>query len=149
MILLIWKIIENFKNINQRSLIFIQDYDTLKFKQSEMEISKIYLVGIISILLISLAIGENLLNYRYKRLVPSGPDPIESPPSPNKPLTQNFKVSYDIKRLVPSGPDPIESPPSPIKSQTQNSEFNYEIKRLVPSGPDPIESPPSPNIPST
>ncbi|KAK2408347.1 hypothetical protein QL285_043864 [Trifolium repens] len=112
-----------------------------------MEISKGYLLGVISFLLISFIIGDHTPDYGLNNGIrkPGGPrrtpaskgaDPITSPDPPS---TQDYGFNHEIKRLVPSGPDPIESPPTPD---------NPSIKRLVPSGPDPIESPPTPDNPS-
>jgi hypothetical protein len=59
------------------------------------------------------------------RRVPKGPDPIQSPPTPDKPPTQRFGFHYEVDRRVPDGPDPIESPPTPNKPPTQYYGFNY------------------------
>ena len=65
------------------------------------------------------------------RLVPSGPNGMESPDIPNA-----FAVGTD--RLVPDGPNHLESPDIPNASAVGTD-------RLVPSGPDPLEPPVIPN----
>jgi len=135
-------------------LIFIHDFVTLKLKtnlRSEMEISKVCLVGVISFLFISTAIGDSLtqnygFNYDIKRLVPSGPSPVQFPPI-EKPPTSNRRGG-PRRTPLSKGHDPITTPNSPFKPSTidkpttKNYEFNYDINRLVPSGPSSIPLPP-------
>jgi len=146
--------------INLRSLIFIHDFVILKLKLGEMEISKVCLIGVISFLLISTAIGDSLRNYEIKvggqirrggsRRTPlsKGRDPITTPNSPfkpstlDKPTTQNYGINYDIERLVPSGPSSIPFP--------QFVKLSTPIRRSGPrrtplsKGKDPITYPDPP-----
>ncbi|CAJ2656858.1 unnamed protein product [Trifolium pratense] len=118
-----------------------------------MEISKVYLIGVISFLLISFVIGDNNSNYGLNneirrggpRRTPAtkGSDPITSPDAP----------STQIKKLVQSGSDPIESPPTLDNLPTSDYGLNYEIKRGGPrrsppsKGSDPVISPDPPSRP--
>jgi hypothetical protein len=144
-------------------LIYIHDFVGAKSKLSEMEISKGYLVGVISFLLISFIIGDHTPDYGLNngiqrrggpRRTPAskGADPITSPDPPStlyKPQTQDYGFNHEIKRLVPSGPDPIESPPTPDNPSISNYAWNYEIRRGGPrrsppsKGTGPVIDPPS------
>ncbi|KAF3454047.1 hypothetical protein FNV43_RR04494 [Rhamnella rubrinervis] len=84
-----------------------------------------------------------------KRLVPTGPNPEQSPESPpSRPLLKK------ATSLVPTGPNPEQSPESPpsrpqLKKATSfdgssNPSYYVGLKRLVPTGPNPEQSPASP-----
>jgi hypothetical protein len=146
--------------INLRSLIFIHDFVILKLKLSEMEISKVCLVGVISFLFISTAIGDSLRNYEIKvgrrslrggsrrtPLTNSPPDPALGPSTLDKPLTQNYRFNYDIKRLVPSGPSVIQFPP--IQTPPTTTRRGGSRRTPLSKGRDPITTPNSPFKPST
>jgi hypothetical protein len=149
-------------------LIYIHDFVGAKSKLSEMEISKGYLVGVISFLLISFIIGDHTPDYGLNngiqrrggpRRTPAskGADPITSPDPPStqdKPQTQDYGFNHVIKNLVRSGPHPIESPLTPDNPSIPNYAWNYEIKRRggprrsPPSkGGDPVISPDPPSRP--
>ena len=100
-----------------------------------MEVLRTYLLSSFIFCLLSLAAGR----YEIRRLVPSGPDPVEPPETPSTSFT---KTHFGVKRLVPSGPNPVEPPETPSTSFTKTY---FGVKRLVPSGPDPVEPPETPS----
>lgn len=84
-----------------------------------MELYKAKLVAMISLVLFFPSSFCTSIDNDMKRLVPSGPDPIKSPPTPffkRHPSNIRKLYEFDIKRRVPKGPDPIKSPPTPISN---------------------------------
>jgi hypothetical protein len=102
-----------------------------------MEISKIYLVVVVTILFLSHVRSDRLTSYNIKRLVPSGPNSAQSPdPVPVVAKSNDYNFIHVIKRQVPTGPNPAQSPDPPVKARP--------IKRQVPTGPNPAQSPDPP-----
>lgn len=122
-----------------------------------MEISKVCLVGVISFLFVSIAIGDILRNYEIKGggrslrggsrrtpLTNSPPDPGLGPSTIDKSSTQNYGLNYDIKRLVPTGPTAIKFPPIQKPPTTTRSRRGESRRTPLSKGRDPITTPNSP-----
>lgn len=110
-----------------------------------MELSKIYLVGAISLLFLSLTTSDRLTSYDIKKLVPLGSsgvesnDPLFSMKHSSSLISNDFGLNYEIKWLVPSGPNPDHNSldPGHVLVRSKDYGFSHGIKRFVPSA-DPI-----------